>query len=80
MLIRALQEGWIGGAGLDVFEREPLPSDSPLWDMRNVIITPHFAGHTPHYADRIMEIFVENLKRYLGGEQLINLIDKKRSY
>jgi phosphoglycerate dehydrogenase-like enzyme len=80
VLIKALQEGWIAGAGLDVFEKEPLPPDSPLWDMENVIITGHFAGSTPFYFDRVLEIFLENLKRYRSDEPLINIVDKKRGY
>ncbi len=79
-LIRALQEGWIAGAGLDVFEQEPLPEDSPLWDMENVIITPHYAGLTPYYADRVVEIFTENLRRYQAGQPLINEVDKRLGY
>jgi len=79
-LIKALQEGWIAGAGLDVFETEPLPEDSPLWDMEQVIITGHYAGSTPFYFDRVMEIFLENLKRYQNGEPLINVVDKQRGY
>jgi phosphoglycerate dehydrogenase-like enzyme len=79
-LIRALEEGWIAGAGLDVFEREPLPDDSPLWDMRNVVLTPHFAGATPHYADRVTGIFVENLRRYQRGDPLLNVVDKQLAY
>jgi phosphoglycerate dehydrogenase-like enzyme len=79
-LITALKEGWIAGAGLDVFEKEPLPPDSPLWDMENVIITGHFAGLTPFYFDRVLEIFLENVKRYRSGEPLINVVDKQRGY
>jgi len=79
-LIRALQEGWIAGAGLDVFELEPLPEDSPLWDMENVIVTPHYAGLTPYYADRVVEIFTENLRRYQAGQPLINEVDKRLGY
>jgi phosphoglycerate dehydrogenase-like enzyme len=79
-LITALQEGWIAGAGLDVFEKEPLPPDSPLWDMENVIVTGHFAGSTPFYFKRVLEIFLENLRRYRSGEPLINVVDKKRGY
>lgn len=79
-LIQALDQGWIAGAGLDVFEREPLPEDSPLWDMRNVVITPHFAGATPHYADRVIEIFAENLRRDRAGEPLLNVVDKRLAY
>jgi phosphoglycerate dehydrogenase-like enzyme len=80
VLIKALQERWIAGAGLDVFEKEPLPPDSPLWDMENVIITGHFAGSTPFYFDRVLEIFLENLKRYRSSEPLINVVDKQRGY
>jgi phosphoglycerate dehydrogenase-like enzyme len=79
-LIRALQEERIAGAGLDVFEREPLPSDSPLWDMRNVVITPHFAGMTPHYSTRVIEIFCDNLRRYQRNEPLRNVVDKQLAY
>jgi phosphoglycerate dehydrogenase-like enzyme len=79
-LIRALREGWIAGAGLDVFETEPLPEDSPLWKMDNVIITSHYAGINPEYKERVMQIFLENLRRYRSGEPLINLIDKNLGY
>ncbi|MFH2132880.1 MAG: D-2-hydroxyacid dehydrogenase [bacterium] len=79
-LIQALQEKRIAGAGLDVFETEPLPEDSPLWQMPNVIITPHVAGGTPYYIDRLVDIFVENLKRYQAGEPLINVVDKTLGY
>jgi phosphoglycerate dehydrogenase-like enzyme len=79
-LVRALKEGWIRGACLDVFREEPLPSTSPLWEMNNVIITPHVAGSTPHYWDRAVEIFVKNLRRYLRGDELINQVDKERGY
>lgn len=79
-LVRAVREGWIAGAGLDVFEREPLPDDSPLWAMDNVLISPHVAGFTPRYDERATAIFVENLGRYLAGEPLLNLVDKARGY
>ncbi len=79
-LIRALREGWIAGAGLDVFETEPLPVDSPLWEMKNVIITSHYAGITPHYHERAMAIFLDNLQRYRAGEPLRNVVDKKIGY
>jgi len=79
-LVRALREGKIGGAGLDVFEEEPLPSTSELWGMENVIVTPHVAGSTPHYWARVCDIFCENLKRYASGQPLINVIDKKAGY
>lgn len=76
-LIRALQEGWIGGAGLDVFETEPLPAGSPLWAMPNVIMTAHYAGASPRYYERAMPIFLENLRRYFDGVELRNRVDKE---
>ncbi len=79
-LVRALKEGWIAGAGLDVFETEPLPEDSPLWDMENVIITAHYSGRTPKYDERAMAIFLDNLKRYQAGEPLRNVVDKALGY
>ncbi|MDR3599060.1 MAG: D-2-hydroxyacid dehydrogenase [Desulfosporosinus sp.] len=80
-MIRALQQGDIAGAGLDVFEVEPLPEYSPLWDMDNVIVAPHSAGSTEHYNDRAIEIFTNNLKNYLVGEGLSqNLVDLRLRY
>jgi len=79
-LIRALQEGWIGGAALDVFEQEPLPPEHPLWRLPNVLISPHVAGFTPHYDTRAAQIFEENLARYMRGEPLLNRVDKARGY
>lgn len=79
-LIRALAEGRLGGAGLDVFDPEPLPADSPLWDMPNVIITAHYAGRTPAYDERAMEIFLDNLTRYQSGQPLRNVVDKRLGY
>jgi phosphoglycerate dehydrogenase-like enzyme len=79
-LIRALREGWIAGAGLDVFETEPLPESSPLWTMDNVIITAHYSGRTPRYEARAMAIFEDNLRRYVGGEPLRNVVDKQLGY
>ena len=79
-LIRALYEGWIAGAGLDVFEQEPLPPDSPLWEMENVLISPHVAGFTPRYDERAAGLFAQNLARYLAGQSLLNLVDKSRGY
>jgi phosphoglycerate dehydrogenase-like enzyme len=80
VLIRALQEGWIAGAGLDVFETEPLPEDSPLWGMDNVIVTGHYAGANPYYTERAMAIFLDNLERYRAGEPLRNVVDKRIGY
>ena len=79
-LTKALKEKWIAGAGLDVFEKEPLPKDSELWTLPNVIITPHVAGIMPDYNARAMEVFCENLKRYLAGQPLINVIDRTKGY
>jgi phosphoglycerate dehydrogenase-like enzyme len=79
-LIRALQDRWIAGAGLDVFETEPLPSDSPFWELDNVIVSPHYAGQTNRYDERAMAIFLDNLYRYLRGETLRNVVDKQLGY
>ncbi len=79
-LIRALREGRIAGAGLDVFWQEPLPPDSPLYDLPNVILTPHISGATVAYNDRATDLFAENLRRYLAGEPLLNLVDKTVGY
>ncbi len=79
-LIEALREGRLGGAGLDVFLQEPLPPTSPLWDMPNVLITPHRAGSSPHYDLRATELFCDNLARYLHGQPLRNLVDPVRGY
>jgi phosphoglycerate dehydrogenase-like enzyme len=79
-LIAALQNGSIAGAGLDVFHEEPLPPDSPLWEMENVLITPHNAGLSPHYADRIIDLFAASLACYREGMPLPNQIDPGRKY
>ncbi|GAA0549699.1 D-2-hydroxyacid dehydrogenase [Halorubrum ejinorense] len=64
----ALQQSRIRGAALDVFEKEPLPQESPLWDLSNAVITPHMAGSTPKYADRVGSLFEENYRRYAAGD------------
>lgn len=79
-MIEALRSGKIAGAGLDVFEQEPLPEDSPLWGMENVIITAHYSGNTPKYNERAMQIFIDNLERYLHRQPLKNVVDKKLGY
>jgi phosphoglycerate dehydrogenase-like enzyme len=79
-LITALAEKQIAGAALDVFEREPLPADSPLWAMANTCVTPHISGLTPRYNERAETIFEANLRRYLGGEPLYNVVDRARGY
>ena len=78
-LIRALREGQLAGAGLDVFEEEPLRG-SPLWEMENVVVTAHYSGSTPHYDERALKIFLENLRRYGAGEGLSHVVDKRRGY
>lgn len=81
-MIEALSNKSIAGAGLDVFEIEPLPAESPLWEMENVIITPHTSGSTDYYNQRLIEeIFIPNLQKYLKNGQLpINLLDYKKGY
>jgi phosphoglycerate dehydrogenase-like enzyme len=79
-LVRALREGWIAGAGLDVTEEEPLPSESPLYSMPNVILTPHISGNSAHYDTRLAALFADNLKRYCIGQQLRNRYDPSRGY
>lgn len=79
-LIEALQEGRIAGAGLDVTSPEPLPSDSPLWSMPNVIITSHTSGLSPTSINRNFEIFFGNLERYLSKEPLNNVVDFNEGY
>ncbi len=79
-LVRALGEGWIAGAALDVFDREPLAPEHPFWSMENVILTPHISGGTERYNERAVEIFARNLRRYLAGEPLENVVDPARGY
>lgn len=79
-LIHALEQEQIAGAALDVFEHEPLSTESPLWNMSNVFVTPHLSGITSHYNERAATIFEANLRRYLGGEQLYNVVDRERGY
>jgi len=79
-LIDALQQKQLAGAALDVFQQEPLPATSPLWDMPNVLMSPHNSGVTPHYNERAATIFAANLRRYLAGQPLYNTVDKQRGY
>lgn len=79
-LVRALKEGWIAGAGLDVFATEPLPESSPLWSLPQVVMTPHTAGAHPAYMARSADLFLQNLRRYLASEPLLNEIDKESGY
>jgi phosphoglycerate dehydrogenase-like enzyme len=73
-LIEALRDGRLAGAGLDVFEVEPLPGTSPLWAMDNVIVTPHNSGSSPRSAERAVDIFVENLGHWVRDEPLRNAV------
>jgi phosphoglycerate dehydrogenase-like enzyme len=79
-LVDALQNGEIAGAGLDVTEIEPPPPESPLWDAPNLIITPHRAGSSQHRPRKTFEFFSANLERYLKGEQLRNVVGKRRGF
>ncbi len=76
-LTAALQAGQIAGAGLDVFETEPLPAEHPLWRMDNVILTPHCAAASPRVPERHERILLENLRRFMAGEELLNVVDKR---
>jgi phosphoglycerate dehydrogenase-like enzyme len=78
--VEALRDGVIAGAGLDVVDPEPLPEGHPLWSMPNVIITPHMSGGFPTYREHTGAIFLENLRRYLDGEPLLNVVDKRLGY
>ncbi|MFE4373404.1 D-2-hydroxyacid dehydrogenase [Streptomyces sp. NPDC056835] len=75
-LVRALDAGQLRGAALDVFETEPLPADHPLWRRSDVLITPHVAGAGPHADERRFAVLLENARRFMAGEPLINVVDK----
>ncbi len=79
-MVEALRSGQLGGAGLDVFEHEPLSAESPLWDMENVIITPHMSGANRGYMDKACELFAENLGRFVENRPLLNLVDPALGY
>ena len=79
-LIEALRAGEIRGAGLDVYRDEPLPAASPLWQMENVCLTPHVAGVSARFWERETELIIENVRRYLTGEPMLNVVDKKAGY
>jgi phosphoglycerate dehydrogenase-like enzyme len=74
-LVEALRTGTIAGAALDVFAEEPLPPDSPLWSMRNVIVSPHISGDIPDWEELVVQVFVDNARRFARGEPLRNLVD-----
>ncbi len=79
-LLRALDKGWIAGAGLDAHGTEPLPADSPFWTAPNTIITPHNGATTPQTGERGVDIFLENLRRFTTGRELVNVVDKNSGY
>ena len=79
-LIRALSDGPLGGAVLDTFREEPLPPESPLYDLPNVILTPHTAWSTGRVLDRSIDLFCENLARFRRGEPLLNVVDVSVGY
>ncbi len=79
-LVEALDSGRIAGAALDVYETEPLPGGHPLWQMENVILTPHVAADNPHVPQRRIDTLVDNLRRYLAGEEPRNIVDKRRLF
>jgi phosphoglycerate dehydrogenase-like enzyme len=79
-LIRALESGRIRGAALDVFEVEPLPAESPLYKLQNVLLSPHCADHTMDWLEQAMKFFVENFRRFAAGEALKNVVDKRAGY
>jgi phosphoglycerate dehydrogenase-like enzyme len=79
-LVEALGNNWIAGAALDVFPVEPLPQSSPLWELPNLILSPHVAGTSGLYLERAAELFAENLRRYLANEDLLNRYDPKLGY
>jgi phosphoglycerate dehydrogenase-like enzyme len=79
-LIEALRSGTIAGAALDVFEQEPLPADSPLWGLENVIVTPHSAGGYHGFRQSVVDLFLDNLRRYAGGGPMLNVVRKEEGY
>jgi phosphoglycerate dehydrogenase-like enzyme len=79
-LVRALKEGWIAGAGLDVFPIEPPPSNHPIFDCPNVVMTAHTSGWSPDRQVRLIDLFAENVHRYTEGQPLLNVVDKQRGY
>lgn len=79
-LVTALKEGWIAGAGLDVFATEPLPPAHPLWDLPGVIITPHVSTASPRGLQDTVQLFADNLRRFVAGEPLRNVVDPNNGY
>jgi phosphoglycerate dehydrogenase-like enzyme len=79
-LIKALSENRIRGAGLDVFDQEPLPPGHPFYSMENVLLSPHCADHTPDWLDNASRFFLAQLERFRSGQQLLNIVDKRLGY
>lgn len=79
-LVDALRAGRLGGAGLDALTTEPLPADHPLWTLENVMISPHSSNSSPHVRERTLTLFVENLRRFKSGEDLLNRVDFEAGY
>jgi phosphoglycerate dehydrogenase-like enzyme len=79
-LAAALKAGRLAGAAVDVFDAEPPPAGHPLYTLEDVIVSPHVSGFLPSYDDRCTELFAENLKRFLAGAPLLNLVDRARGY
>ena len=79
-LVRALKDGKIAGAGLDVTDPEPLPPGHPLWSMGNVILTPHSSGHSPRASERMFSLLLENARRFSEGRDLLNVVDLDLGY
>jgi phosphoglycerate dehydrogenase-like enzyme len=75
-----LSNGHIAGAALDVFEVEPLPKDHPFWQLENVMVSPHNAYNSSKHLDRVMELFLRNLKLFSDGKPLMNVVEKKLGY
>jgi phosphoglycerate dehydrogenase-like enzyme len=79
-LAQALNTGQIAGAGVDVTTIEPLPPDSPLWEAKNIIITPHLAGASAPKEQRCVQLLYDNLVRFMNGGELMNVVDKRAGY
>lgn len=79
-LVEALRSGHLAGAGLDVFEEEPLSLESPLWHLPNVVLTPHVGGLSERTRQRVFERFLDNLRRFLANEPLVGVVDKEAGY
>ncbi|ADO71144.1 D-isomer specific 2-hydroxyacid dehydrogenase domain protein [Stigmatella aurantiaca DW4/3-1] len=78
--MRALEQGQLRGAALDVFETEPLAKDHPFWRLENVLLSPHCADHTPTWREDSVAFFLKNLERFEQGAPLLNLVDKRAGY